>query len=267
MPQLVTDAIVLHAFDYRETSRILRLATREAGVRSVIARGARRSKERFGAALDLFAEGAARIVLHATSDLHTLASFDVARSRESLAADWARFTAANALSEIMLRFARDDTHTELFDAYAHALDALSRSERDSADAVGLGGAWRLVAELGFAPVLDACASCDAPLARDAAVAFSHRAGGALCAACAAAVSESRSVPATARRTIAEWLEGHDAGAGDEATVRAHMRLLRQFLVEHMADERPLRAFAVWERDDWGQAEARNGAHVGSVNHR
>jgi DNA repair protein RecO (recombination protein O) len=38
---LATDAIVLHAFDYRETSRIVRLATRDVGMVSVIARGAR----------------------------------------------------------------------------------------------------------------------------------------------------------------------------------------------------------------------------------
>jgi len=42
MTLLVTDAIVLHSFDYLESSRILRLLTREAGVRSVLARGGSR---------------------------------------------------------------------------------------------------------------------------------------------------------------------------------------------------------------------------------
>ena len=46
MSLVVTDAIVLHAFDYLESSRILKLATREAGVRSVLARGARLPDER-----------------------------------------------------------------------------------------------------------------------------------------------------------------------------------------------------------------------------
>jgi DNA repair protein RecO (recombination protein O) len=255
--QVVTEAIVLHAFDYRETSRILRLATRDAGVRSVIARGARRSKERFGAAIDLFAEGSARISLHASGDLHTLVSFDVSRSREALAGDWTRFSAANALSEIMLRFARDDVHAELFDAYAHALDSLAGARPRSGDAVGLGGAWRLVAELGFAPALDSCASCGAPIAPEAAVHFSHRAGGALCARCAAQVPSVKPLPPDARADISAWLEGREAPAElDELTVRAHLRLLRQFLMEHLADDRPLRAFAVWERNDWGAVEHR-----------
>jgi recombinational DNA repair protein (RecF pathway) len=34
-----TDAIVLHVQDYLESSRIVRLATRELGVQSVLARG------------------------------------------------------------------------------------------------------------------------------------------------------------------------------------------------------------------------------------
>ena len=39
MPLLVSDAIVLHTFDYLESSRIVRLVTRDAGLRSALARG------------------------------------------------------------------------------------------------------------------------------------------------------------------------------------------------------------------------------------
>ena len=73
MPALRTDAVVLHMFDYLETSRILKLATREAGVQSVLARGARTSKKRFGSALGLFAEGQAQIQVNPGRELHTLA--------------------------------------------------------------------------------------------------------------------------------------------------------------------------------------------------
>jgi DNA repair protein RecO (recombination protein O) len=54
-----TPAVVLHAFDYSETSRIVRLATREAGVQSALARGAKRSRSRYGSAFGLVAEGVA----------------------------------------------------------------------------------------------------------------------------------------------------------------------------------------------------------------
>src|SRR3712207_2414233 len=115
MPLLATEAVVLHAFDYLESSRILRLATREAGVQSVIAKGARRSSRRFGSAVDLFAAGVAQIYTKPGRELHTLAAFEVTRSRPEIAADLDRFTGAAALSELMLRFARDDAQPLLYD--------------------------------------------------------------------------------------------------------------------------------------------------------
>ena len=85
MPAVVTEAIVLHAFDYLETSRILRLLTREAGVQSVLARGARRSRKRFGSAMDLFAQGIAEIHVRPNRDLQTLGALDITRARAALA--------------------------------------------------------------------------------------------------------------------------------------------------------------------------------------
>src|SRR5262245_56569150 len=144
MPVLVTDAVVLHAFDYLETSRIVRLATREAGVQSVLARGARRSKGRFGSALDLFAGGVAEIHTRAGRDLQSLTSFEVTAPRTQLASDLRRFTAASAIAELMLRFAREDGGAELFEALVMALDVIGIvPPADSAD-VAMASAWTLV---------------------------------------------------------------------------------------------------------------------------
>ena len=81
-----TEAIVLHGFDYRETSRIVRLATRDAGVVSAIARGAKRPRSRFGQGLDLFTSGVAHLSINPMRDLHSLTAFDPA----------ARYTAVRA---------------------------------------------------------------------------------------------------------------------------------------------------------------------------
>ncbi|MFI5239190.1 MAG: DNA repair protein RecO, partial [Gemmatimonadales bacterium] len=115
MPLIVTQAIVLHAFDYLETSRVLRLITREAGVVSVLAKGARRTRGRVGSGVDLFAEGEAQIYIKPTRDLHTLGAFDVTSSRSGLAMEMTRFTAASALAELTLRIAGDDANAEMFD--------------------------------------------------------------------------------------------------------------------------------------------------------
>jgi len=180
---IATEAIVLHAFDYRETSRILRLATRDLGVCSVMARGVRRPRSRFSPALDLFAGGSAQIALHATGDMHTLSAFDVEKARSALALRWGRFAAASALSEMMIRFGSEDAQPTLYHALVGALDSLCVTEDARTVEAGLAGAWTIVAELGFAPALDQCASCGSQIRSDATARFAHRAGGVLCTPC------------------------------------------------------------------------------------
>ena len=119
-----TEAIVLHGFDYRETSRIVRLATREAGVVSVIARGAKRPRSRFGQGLDLFTSGMAQLTLHPARDLHLLTAFDATRSRPALAESLARFNAASALGELCMRFGPEDEGGAIHDVLAAGLDAI-----------------------------------------------------------------------------------------------------------------------------------------------
>src|SRR5205809_7034214 len=50
---VTTPAVVLQTYGYSETSKVVRLATRELGVQSAIAKGAPRPKNRFGAGLEL----------------------------------------------------------------------------------------------------------------------------------------------------------------------------------------------------------------------
>ena len=246
MALLVTDAVVLHGFDYLETSRIFRLLTREAGVQSVLAKGVRRSRRRFGSALDLFAGGTAEIHTKPGRDLNTLGGFDVLRSRADIALDLGRFTAAAAIAEMVLRFAGEDAGSALFDAVAAA-------PPDDARAVALAGAWRVVAELGFAPTVDFCVGCHAGIAAEASVAFTHPGGGALCPRCVRLHRASRTLPVPARDALRAWVGGGRYPLRDLAEARAHQRLLREFLVEHLADGRELHAFEVWERERWEEA--------------
>lgn len=243
---------MLHLFDYRETSRIVRLVTRDAGVVSVVARGARRPRNRFGAALDLFASGVAQIAMHATSDLHGLQGFDAGRSRPELAESLDRFGSASAIAELCLRFGREAETGTLYASAVACLDAIAAAPPEAVATAALAGAWRLVAEFGFAPALEVCASCHAPLDADADVTFHHRAGGALCATCARQARGGRRLPAEARAMLVSWLAGDDAHA-DAASARAHARLLREFLEEHLGDGRPLRALLAWEERQHARA--------------
>lgn len=253
MPTLVTEAIVLHAFDYLETSRILRLMTRDEGIQSVIARGARSSRKRFGGAVDLFAQGTAEIHMRPNRELQAIVSMDIHRARPQLAADVGRFTGASMIAELALRTTSDEPAPGLFDAIELALDRLAASPGGTTVDAALAGAWQIVATLGFTPAIDVCGSCHSPLERTARVAFSHSAGGALCQRCAALVPAARIVPPEARDSLRAWVDFESAPALSPSEGKAHQRLLREFVHEHLSTDRELRAYRVWEHGAWSAA--------------
>jgi len=246
VPVVVSEAIVLHAFDYLESSRILRLLTREAGLRSALARGARRSRKRFGGGLDLFAHGTATLHGKPGRDLDTLSAFDDIRSRAPLARSLDRFTGAGAIAEIAIRFGSAGGDARLFDAVAAAFDAIIAASEPGSRVAALGGAWRIVAALGHAPALSHCADCGDALDEAATLLFAHPAGGALCPRCSSLSPGGRRLPGAARAAIAAWLDGGEGPVATDAERRAHQRLLREFLEYHLHDGRALRAFDLWE---------------------
>jgi DNA repair protein RecO (recombination protein O) len=253
MPLSVTEAIVLHAFDYLESSRIIRLLTRELGVQSVLARGARKSRGRYGSALDLFAEGTAQLYIKPNRELHNLAGFEISRTRGELAEDIGRFTAASTIAELGLRFAGEDAGPVLYDTVANVLDRIARSSPEQTIEAGLAGCWRIVSALGFTPELSSCALCHTPLRDADETTFSHSSGGGVCPSCSKLAPGGRRIPATARAAIRRWLGEEDSSHLSDVDARSHQRLLREFLGAHLTDDRPLRAFAVWEHERWSAA--------------
>jgi DNA repair protein RecO (recombination protein O) len=253
MPLLVTEAIVLHAFDYLESSRIIRLLTREAGVQSCLARGAKKSRGRYGSALDLFAEGSAQLYVKPDRELNNLGSFEISRTRSELAEDIGRFTAASAIAELALRFAGEEASAALFDTVASVLDSIAIAEPDHTLEAGLSGAWRIVSVLGFTPELSSCSLCHTPIRDTDDATFSHASGGVICLGCSRLSPGGRKIPANARATIAHWLDHEDLPGLTDAEARSHQRLLREFLGHHLSGDRPLRAFAVWEHERWSAA--------------
>jgi len=258
MPLLVSEALVLHAFDYLESSRIVRLLTRDAGIRSTLAKGARKSQRRFGSGLDLFAQGTAFLHTKPGRELDTLSGFEDVRTRTALGEELERFTGAEAIAEISLAFGREGADTQLFDAVVHALEALETRSGAHAREATLAGAWQIVGALGFGPALAECAECDELLEREEVALFSHAAGGVLCSRCAGLTAGGRKLPAPARAAIAGWMTGDHVSDLGEADARAHQRLLREFLGFHLHDvnatgSRSLRALDMWERAGWSAA--------------
>lgn len=153
-------AFVLHAYPYKETSLIVEVFSRRFGRVGLLARGARRPRSALRGVLLAFHP--LRLTWSGSAELGTLHSAEWAGGIPALAG--AGLMCGFYVNELLLRLLpREDPHEALFDAYEEALARLATcgaaGPRTGAEAVVLRRfERRMLAELGYAPVLDRDAS-------------------------------------------------------------------------------------------------------------
>jgi len=243
MPPVSTESVILRAHPYSETSKILRLLTREHGHLSVIARGARRPKSKYGAILDPFTIGRATFYLREGRDLHTLTDFDLIRTGRGLGLDLTRFGIAALLAEIVLRTGEGEPDPDLYDQVVSALSRLEKVSGEEVEAAGLTEGWALLAHLGYAPVTEYCIGCDRELDDAETVIFDHAAGGVRCEECVGPIRGARhpagrALPPHARAALTLFLRGEIPSL---ERIAAHWALLSRFLTYHISEGHRLRS--------------------------
>jgi DNA repair protein RecO (recombination protein O) len=242
MALLSTDAIILQVFKYGDTSKILRLLTRSSGVQSVIAKGAANPKSKYGGVLEPFTEGVASFYARENRDLHTLGSFELTRSRQSLGSDLIRFGGASLIAELIMRSGIEEPDAHLYEVVSDMLDRIARADRGAAESMVLGEAWALIGQLGFAPALDGCITCGREIRSDEEASFDYVAGGVRCTDCAAG-TPGKPLPAHARLALMRLIRGEHLILDRTA---AHWRLLSRFLTHHVVDGGTLKSLSFLE---------------------
>ena len=254
MSLVTTPAVVLQTYRYSETSKVVRLATRDLGVQSAIAKGALRPRSRFGAGLELLSEGVAQLYFREARELHTLGAFDLVNLRRDLAGDVGRFAGAAALAEVMLKMAPPAPLPLAYDTLTAGLDTLEAAPPERVDATAVRAMWRLVAVLGFEPSLTTCVRDDSVIepADGAAVMFSVAEGGVFCPRCAPPPSHPPSrLPLQAYRDLLALNDPRvELPTLDSPHAAAHRRLVARFVRYHLAEAGPLSALDFWERRAW-----------------
>jgi DNA repair protein RecO (recombination protein O) len=250
MALVSTPAVILATLRYSDTSKIVRLATRELGVQSAIAKGALRPRSPFGAALQVLSDGQAQLYVKDNRELHTLAAFDVVHLRVGLSADLDRYSVAAAMAEVMLRFAPPDPHPESFGVLIDSLASVESTAPTYLPAAALRAMWQLVGALGFTPSLDGCVLCGCLVPRLGDVAFSTADGGVLCASCGERRSATR-LPERARSDLAHLIDRTcPLPVLDGPHFGAHQRLLARYILYHLGEGTELPALDFWTRRPW-----------------
>ena len=180
-----TEAVVLRSLRLGEADRVLHVYTRERGRVGVVAKGVRRTKSRFGARLEPLSH--VELVLHqGRSELQTVTGVELVRSHREAREDPYRLAVGLAGAEAMLRlFTEQEANARAFAALARFLNVVDgapsrRSAEPAVDPLALAFQLKLLWLAGYLPHLTSCAECGAPTGL---VAYSAKAGGAVCAAC------------------------------------------------------------------------------------
>ena len=237
-----TPAVLLRSFNYSETSRVLRLYTKDLGLVSVMAKGVRRGGARGHGGLDTFSRGELTAYVRPTRDLQTFKEFAVEEAGGSLARDVLRFAGASVLAEIVLLHAGPDPSPQVFERLTNALRRIDAVPRAGIIGAVLAEGWMLVTTLGYEPQIELCVHCGRALGATEVLRFDFSAGGVHCSDCASDHSGPRVGPG-ARQQLAALLQGTAPEALGKP--RAHLRLLHDFVTYHISGSKPLKTFRIF----------------------
>lgn len=199
MSQERSEAIVLRGVDFSETSRIVTFLTPGRGRLACLAKGARRPKSAFAAALDTFNRIELVYYWKEGRSVQNLAEASVLDGFAAIKADLEKAAFGAFALEVAGRVAHENEPSEnLYSVLLHGLEALRRWD----GSVRAHAAWQvlqLLSVAGFEPTVDVCVECGAAVT--AARGFSYS-GGVTCAGCRADVRLAPEDAAALRDAVA-----------------------------------------------------------------
>ncbi len=177
-----TEGLIIRLADFGETSRVVTFFTRDFGKVPMVAKGGRRLKSPFEAALDLLT--ACRIVFlrKSTGGLDVLTEAHLLRRFRPEGGDLSRFYAGCYVAELLSGLTEDhDPHPELYEQAVDTLEALSGPIDPCLATVRF--ELKLLREIGQLPTLTECVVCGRPVGQQGVFAYWVSQGGLICPTC------------------------------------------------------------------------------------
>ena len=197
-----SEAIVLRAIPWSETSLVVTLWTRDFGRISAIAKGARRLRSPFESALDLLAHSSVVFLAKAGDVLDLLTEAKLLRRFRSSQRNLLNLYCGYYVAELLLAMTEEGSPiAELFDLTQRTLEDLDQT--DLSAEVLLRFELNILRLLGHMPSLDACVGCGESVEIAEIAHFGIESGGVLCSAC---LPGQRSVVRLKKPTL-EYLTG------------------------------------------------------------
>ncbi|MES2766594.1 MAG: DNA repair protein RecO [Bacteroidota bacterium] len=154
---VTTEAIVLHARKFGDTSRIVTLYSKDFGRISVMAKGARHTKSKFGASLDALSYCSITLYKSSQKELHLLSKAETIRPLKRLGESYDLLTLGLSMAEVMVATQElDESNPQLFDLLLESLLALNAAVENTYS-IYVSFQIHLAQQMGFALNFDECA--------------------------------------------------------------------------------------------------------------
>lgn len=167
MRSVTTDAIVLRAYNLAEADRIVVFLTRDAGLVRAVAKGARRMKSRFGAALEPFTLLKLTYYEKENRELVTISNAEIVKSNFDLSTDVETGELLAYMAELIGEFAPPhEADEKLFRMLSACIEALSGNVAYSRAVMRYFEVW-LLRLAGLFPDFRCCSECGVELGESA----------------------------------------------------------------------------------------------------
>ena len=177
-----TEAVVIRQANFSETSRVVTLFTHDWGKISTLAKGAKRLKSPFEAALDLLTVCRIVFIRKSSSSLDLLTEAQLVSRFTPNGRDLISLYGGYYVAELLNGLTEEyDPHPNL---YQQAVKTLNRlSDESNPELLILRFELVVLREIGQIPAFDICVSCSTPLTNDQSFAFRVSQGGLICPSC------------------------------------------------------------------------------------
>src|SRR5437899_10481911 len=163
MTLINTDAVVLRTYNLAEADRIVLCLTRSSGLIRAVAKGARRMKSRFGAALEPYTVIKLSFHEKENRELVTMSSAEILKSYFHLSSNLECAEVLAYMGEMVAEFAPPhETDERLFRMLTACVDELAQQEGTEKVLTRYFEIW-LLRLAGLFPDLRACAGCGVAL--------------------------------------------------------------------------------------------------------
>ena len=177
-----TEALVIRQTDFSESSRVVTFYTRDWGKISVIAKGAKRQKGPFEAALDLLAVSRIVFIRKSSSSLDILTEAQLISRFRPKGRNLGSLYGGYYVAELLLGLTEEyDPHQNLFDEAVTILRRLSEENDEKLPILRF--EFVVLREIGQLPPFDVCLVCDQPTAGIDSFAYWVSQGGFICSKC------------------------------------------------------------------------------------